>query len=163
MRLRECRSRRSAWSAACHRSGASRDGRCGSASAARCPPSPLPRASGWPRRRTGLRHAEDAGHHGDREIGLVGSHEPEGPDGRTLVFRANQAVARERMSRSSFNYRFSHHNRTSSARSVAVRRGLPSAAWPRGGPRRGQPPRASSGWSGRAGSRTSGSRSSGRE
>lgn len=75
------------------------------------------RASACARRRTAsqqlafeggeaLRHAEDAGHRGDREVGLVRAHEPEDPDGRTPVSFANQAVARERMSRSTFSCRF---------------------------------------------------------
>src|SRR3954469_18064962 len=48
----------------------------------------------------GLRQAEQACHHGNREAGLFRAHEPEEPDGITPVSRANQAVARERMSRS---------------------------------------------------------------
>ena len=37
----------------------------------------------------GLRHAERARHGSDREVGLIGAHEPEDPDGRTPVSRAN--------------------------------------------------------------------------
>ena len=48
----------------------------------------------------GLRHAEHACHRGDRKAGLVRAHEPEEPDGIMPVSRSNQAVARERMSRS---------------------------------------------------------------
>lgn len=70
-----------------------------------------------------LRHAEHACHGSDREVGLVRVHEPEDPDGRTPVSRANQAVARERISRSSFSCRFSRRSRTSSSRSTAVRPG----------------------------------------
>ena len=61
-----------------------------------------------------LRHAEDAGHGGDREIGLVRAHEPEDPHGRTPVSCANQTVARasKRMSRSNVSCRFPRRSLT---------------------------------------------------
>ena len=46
-----------------------------------------------------LRHAEHARRHRDREGGLVRAHELEDPDGIVPASRANQAAARERISR----------------------------------------------------------------
>src|SRR3954447_14148849 len=69
----------------------------------------------------GLRHAEHACHQRDREAGLVRAHEPEDPDGITPVSRANQAVARERMSRSRRSCLFSRRSRLNSSRSAALR------------------------------------------
>src|SRR5947209_12843061 len=65
-----------------------------------------------------LRDVEHARHDGDREGGLVRLHEPEDPDGTVPVSRANQAAARERMSRSCRNCLFSRRRRLSSSRSA---------------------------------------------
>ncbi len=65
-----------------------------------------------------LRHAKNTGHGGDREKGLVRAHEPKEPDGTAPVSRANQAAARERMSRSTRNCLFSRRSRASSSRSA---------------------------------------------
>ncbi len=68
-----------------------------------------------------LRHAEHAGHGGDREDGLVRVHEPEDPDGTAPVSRANQAAARERMSRYTRSCLFSRRSRANSSRSAVLR------------------------------------------
>ena len=68
----------------------------------------------------GLRHAEHARHGRDRKHRLVRAHELEDPDGIAPVSRANQAAARERMSRSSRSCLFSRRSRASSSRSAAV-------------------------------------------
>jgi hypothetical protein len=68
-----------------------------------------------------LGYAEHARHDTDREIGLVRAHEPEDPDGTAPVSRANQAAARERMSRSTRSCLFSRRRRANSSRSsVAI-------------------------------------------
>ena len=69
---------------------------------------------------TGLRHAEHARHCGDREDGLIRAHELEDPGGTAPVSRANQAAARERMSRSTRSCLFSRRSRTNSSRSAAT-------------------------------------------
>ncbi len=66
------------------------------------------------------RHAKHACHDRDRENGLVRAHEFEHPDGIAPVSRANQAAARERMSRSSRSCLFSRRSRVSSSRSAAA-------------------------------------------
>ncbi len=67
-----------------------------------------------------LRYAEDARHDRDWKDGLVRAHEFEDPGGIAPVSRANQAAARERMSRSSRSCLFSRHNRASSSHSAAA-------------------------------------------
>lgn len=54
-----------------------------------------------------LGYVEHARHRGNREAGLVRAHEPEEPDGSVPASRANQAVAFERISRSSRSCLFS--------------------------------------------------------
>jgi hypothetical protein len=87
----------------------------------------------WPLRPgivTRLGHAEHACHRGNREAGLVRAHEPEEPDGRVPVSRANQATAFERISRSSRSCLFSRRSRVNSSRSNAVRPGAASSRRP---------------------------------
>ena len=76
--------------------------------------------SASPRMKASLRHAEHACHRGNRKHRLVRTHELEDPDAIVPVSRANQAAARERMSRSSRSCLFSRRNRASSSRSAAV-------------------------------------------
>ena len=68
----------------------------------------------------GFGHAEHACHGRDREAGLVRAHEFEDPDGIAPVSRANQAAARERISRSSRSCLFSRRSRANSSRSAAA-------------------------------------------
>ena len=68
----------------------------------------------------GLRHAEHACNSRDREAGLVRAHEFEDPDGTAPVSRADQAAARERISRSSRSCLFSRRSRANSSRSAAA-------------------------------------------
>ena len=70
--------------------------------------------------KAGLGRAEHARHHRDREEGLVRAHELEDPDGIAPVSRANQAAARERMSRSTRSCLFSRRSRASSSRSATL-------------------------------------------
>ena len=79
---------------------------------------------------TGLRYAEHARHCGDREDGLIRAHELEDPGGTAPVSRANQAAARERMSRSTRSCLFSRRSRTNSSRSAAPRVSLFSSRRP---------------------------------
>ena len=57
---------------------------------------------------------------GNRIVRLVIAHEPEPFGGIVFVSRANQAAAFERISRSSFSWRFSRRSRLSSSRSAVV-------------------------------------------
>jgi hypothetical protein len=77
-----------------------------------------------------FRHAEPACHRGDRKVSLVRAHECEDPGGTAPVSRANQAAARERMSRSRRNCLFSRRNRISSSRSEGVTTALSSFGRP---------------------------------
>ena len=69
------------------------------------------------------RHTHDPRHGFHRKDGLVRGHELEGLDDVTS-FRANQAAAFERMSRSTLSWRFSLQRRWSSSRSAPVRPSL---------------------------------------
>ena len=62
-----------------------------------------------------FRHAEHARHHSNGKHRLVRAPECEDPGGIAPVSRANQAAARERMSRSSRNGLFSRRRRASSS------------------------------------------------
>ncbi len=68
-----------------------------------------------------------ARHNVARIDGLVVHHESVDPQRIVPVFRANLAVAFDRMSRSSFNWRFSRRRREISSRSAVVK---PSGRWP---------------------------------
>jgi len=86
--------------------------------------------SASPRMKASLRHAEHACHRGNRKHRLVRTHELEDPDAIVPVSRANQAAARERMSRSSRSCLFSR-------RTVPARHALQRSARhpsPPGGP-----------------------------
>ena len=98
-----------------------------------------------PRVVAGRRHAEHARHGRDREGGLVRAHEFEDPDGITPVSRANQAVARERMSRSRRSCLFSRRSRRSSSRSAAAEPPRSSPASPPAGLLRDRPGRPNCG------------------
>ena len=63
---------------------------------------------------------EHATHRRHREDGLVVPHEPVDPPGIVPASLANQAVASDRMSRSSFSCRFSRRSRVISVRSALV-------------------------------------------
>ena len=93
-----------------------------------------------------LGHAEHACHCGNRERGLVRTHEPEEPEGSAPVSRANQAAAFDRISRSSRNCLFSRRSRSTHH---ARPRSDPEPP-PPGGPRFGQPGRPTREWSGRS-------------
>ena len=68
----------------------------------------------------GPRHAEHACCYGDRERGPGRAHEPQEPDAITPLSRANQAVARERLSRSRRSCVFSRRSRLNASRSAAL-------------------------------------------
>ena len=70
-----------------------------------------PTANAFATRGAGLGYAKHARHRRDREDDLVRAHEFEDSDGIALVSRANQAAARERMSRSRRSCLFSRRNR----------------------------------------------------
>lgn len=97
----------------------------------------------------GLRDAGHARHGGDRAGSLVRAHDPADPDGTAPVPRANQAAARERMSRSRRRCLFSRRSPASSSRSVAASDASAIAASPDGGPPAGRPGQPSCGSPGR--------------
>lgn len=121
---------------------------------------PYRRLAAGPGVAPGLRYAEHTGHGDDREVGLVGAHELEAPDGRprsparTKPPRARGCHAPVSVAGSDAAAGQTRRTRSPSGC------GRPSAAWPRGGPRCGQPPRPISGWSG-ATARISGPKSVG--
>ncbi len=77
-----------------------------------------------------FRHAEHARQRGNRKDSLVRAHELEDPDGIAPVSQANQAAARERMSRSSRSCLFSRRSRANSSRSTAAKPALFSSRPP---------------------------------
>src|SRR5690606_19429243 len=84
------------------------------------PPPPCAHRSIQPRVEPAPRDIQQSAHHPHRVGGLVHLHEPEERfEGPLSV--ANQAAAFERISRSSFNRRFSRRSRVSSSRSGLVR------------------------------------------
>ena len=68
-----------------------------------------------------LRHAKHARHGHNRQAGLVRAHEVDDPDGTAAVSLANQAAARDRMSRSSRNCVVSRRSRANASRSATDR------------------------------------------
>src|SRR5262245_16685057 len=85
------------------------------------------RAASRPRMIAAGGDAQNTAHRGHRMYGPVLAHESVSFGGTVFVSRANQAAARERMSRSTLSWRFSRRKRWSSWRSAEVN---PSARRP---------------------------------